>query len=155
MKKEITKRIMSFIVGVVGTFFKMYGMILALVCVAIVFDVITGIASAKATHKKITSKKANEGFWKKMGLLLALFFGVFLDVFIPTALNFLTINLPFNMPFGLVFGCYIVFNESISICENLDKINSDILPHWVKSLLIGGAETIDKTVEDHEEENYD
>lgn len=148
---EVAKRIISFFAGLVATFFKMYGVILALVCVAIVFDTVTGVTAAKATGGKITSKKANQGFWKKMGLLLALFFGMFLDVFIPVALSFASIIIPFDMPFGLIFGCYIVFNEGISICENLDKINPHILPRWVKSLLSSGAEKIESAIEDKEE----
>ena len=57
------------------------------------------------------------------------------------------------MPFGLIFGCYIVFNEGISICENLDKINPHMLPTWVKKLLKGGAEKIDSVVDDNTDSN--
>ena len=149
---ELKKRIFSFLAGVVTTFFRMYGTILGLVGVAIIFDTITGVAASKASGKKITSKKANQGFWKKVGLLLAVFFGVFLDMFIPEALSFVNVVIPFNMPFGLIFGCYIVFNEGISICENLDKINPDILPDWVKKLLMGGAQTIDSVSSDENQE---
>ena len=145
---EIRKIVLSFIVGVVTTFFKLYGMILGLVCCVIVFDTITGIIASKSKGVKITSKKANKGFWKKVGLLLALFFGVFLDIFIPEALGLISIEIPFNMPFGLIFGCYIVFNESISICENLYKINPSILPTWVKNLLKGGIKKIDTSISD-------
>ena len=148
---EVNKRVASFIVGVITTFFKMYGAILGLVGVAIVFDTITGIAASKASGKQITSKKANQGFWKKVGLLLALFFGVFLDVFIPEALTFISVVLPFDMPFGLIFGCYIVFNEGISICENIDVINPSILPKWVKKLLKGGVDKIDSAISDETE----
>lgn len=150
---ELKKRVISFIVGVITTFFKFYGTILGLVGIAIVLDTITGVVASKATGKKITSKKANQGFWKKMGLILALFFGVFLDMFIPEALNYIHIELPFNMPFGLIFGCYIIFNEGISICENIYNINSDILPDWVKTMLKGGAEKIN--TEYKEEDNND
>lgn len=149
---ETVKRVGSLISGVITTFFKLYGAILGLVCTVIVFDIITGIAGSKASGIKITSKKANQGFWKKVGLLLALFFGVFLDMFIPQALSFVSIVLPFNMPFGLIFGCYIVFNEGISICENLDKIYPNLLPHWVKVLLKGGADKIDSVTENSEQE---
>ena len=145
---ELKKRVFSFLAGVVTTFFQMYGAILGLVCAAIIFDVITGVSAAKATGKKITSKKANQGFWKKLGLLMALFFGVFIDVFIPHALSFISITIPFNMPFGLIFGCYIIFNEGISICENLDKIDPNLLPKWVKKMLEGGSEKIDSAVSD-------
>ena len=145
---ELKKRVFSFLAGVVTTFFQMYGAILGLVCAAIIFDVITGVSAAKATGNKITSKKANQGFWKKIGLLMALFFGVFIDVFIPHALSFISITIPFNMPFGLIFGCYIIFNEGISICENLDKIDPNLLPKWVKKMLEGGSEKIDSAVSD-------
>ncbi len=153
---ELKKRVFSFLAGVVTTFFQMYGAILGLVCAAIIFDVITGVSAAKATGKKITSKKANQGFWKKVGLLMALFFGVFIDVFIPHALSFISITIPFNMPFGLIFGCYIIFNEGISICENLDKIDPNLLPKWVKKMLEGGSEKIDSAVsndKDNKEES--
>lgn len=149
---EAKKRVFSFFAGVVTTFFRMYGTILGLVGVAIVFDTVTGIVASKARGEKITSKKANQGFWKKVGLLLALFFGVFLDVFIPEALSFISIVIPFSMPFGLIFGCYIVFNEGISICENIDTINPTILPKWVKKLLKGGAEKIDSSVLNEKED---
>ena len=145
---DAKKMVLSFISGVVTTFFKMYGTILGLVGVAIIIDTITGVAASKASGKQITSKKANQGFWKKVGLLLALFYGMFLDFFIPTALAVVELSIPFNLPFGLIFGCYIVFNEGISICENLDKINSDILPNWVKVLLKGGAEKINSSNEE-------
>ena len=79
---------------------------------------------------------------------MALFFGVFIDVFIPHALSFISITIPFNMPFGLIFGCYIIFNEGISICENLDKIDPNLLPKWVKKMLEGGSEKIDSAVSD-------
>ena len=150
---EAKKRVASFFMGIITTFFQMYGLILSLVCIAIVFDTVTGVTASKATGKKITSKKANEGFWKKVGLILALFFGVFLDVFIPITLSILNFTLPFNMPFGLIFGCYIVFNESISICENLDKINPNILPSWVKAMLKGGVDKIDSVSDDEKGED--
>lgn len=138
----LNKKVLSFFAGLIATFFEMYGMILALVCFAIIFDTVTGIIAAKATGTEITSKKANQGFWKKMGLFAGLFFGMFLDLFIPITLQFVSISLPFNMPFGLIFGCYIVFNESISVCENFDKINPELLPRWVKEMLKGGAEKL-------------
>lgn len=152
---EVRKRMISFFAGVITSFFQAYGLILALVCVAIIFDTVTGIVASKSQGIQITSKKANQGFWKKIGLVLSLFFGVFLDAFIPITLSFMSVTLPFNMPFGLVFGCYIVLNESISVAENLDRINPSILPKWVKSLLKGGADKIDSAVGSEEKEDLD
>lgn len=151
--REFWKGILSIITGMFTTFFQLYGAILGLVCIAIVFDTISGVVASKASGVEVTSKKANQGFWKKIGLLLALFFGMFLDIFIPIALSFVSVALPFSMPFGLIFGCYIIFNEGISICENIDKINPNILPRWVKSLLKGGADNIDTTICEEENES--
>ena len=152
--KSIWKEVVSTLLGIIATFCQLYGVILGLVCMAIVFDTITGICAAKAKGIKVNSQKANQGFWKKIGLILALFFGMFLDLFIPTALTVINITLPFNMPFGLIFGCYIVFNESISICENFDNVNPTILPRWVKILIQGGVDNIDSKMH-HDEEDDD
>lgn len=143
----------SVLAGIFATFFKLYGVILGLVCFAIVFDIISGTVAAKASGIEITSKKASQGFWRKIGLMLGLFFGMFLDLFIPVSLEFVNVTIPFALPFGLIFGCYIVFNESISICENLYKINEDILPSWVKTLLLGGKEKIDSILDRDDDDN--
>ena len=145
-------KFVSFLGGFIATFFDLYGVILALVAIVIVFDVVTGVVASKATGVQLSSKMAYQGFWKKIGLMLALFFGVFLDVFIPIALEFASVELPFDMPFGMIFGCYIVFNEALSVCENFYKINPDILPSWVKKMLEGGAHKLGL---DHEEVEED
>ena len=137
-------KLVSFLAGIIATFFEAYGLILALVCIAIVFDVVTGVVASKATGEQLSSKKAYQGFWKKIGLILALFFGVFMDSFIPVAMGVVSITIPFNMPFGLIFGCYIVFNELISVSENLYKIDPGILPGWVIRLLEEGLDKIGK-----------
>ena len=154
---EWVKRIIAVIVGALATAAKLYGLIIACVCLAIVFDVISGTIASKATGKELSSKIATAGFWKKLGLIVSLFFGIFLDVFIPIAIASFGVVLPFNTPFGLIFGCYIVFNESISIAENLDRTNPGILPKWVKKLLLGGKEKIDGQMPDEnvKEENKD
>ena len=149
---EVKKKVLSFLSGLLATFLKLYGAIFGLVCIVMIIDVVTGVISSKVRGISISSKKANQGFWKKMGLLLSLMFGVFLDAFIPVALGFIDITIPFNMPFGLIFGCYIVFNEGISICENLDNINPSMLPHWVKSLLKGGADKFDEAANSNDDE---
>ena len=69
---------------------------------------------------------------------------MFLDMFIAFALNYVDVVIPYNMPFGLIFGCYIVFNESISICENIYKVNPTILPKWVNNMLLDGTKAISK-----------
>lgn len=129
------KILLSSIIGAVATFFSQYGLIISAVVIAIVIDCVTGLVKSKISGEGWDSKKATNGFWKKVALLVALAFGMLLDFFIPTALLQIGVNIPFNLPFALVVGCYIVLNECISICENLYKINPEIMPKWIVNLL--------------------
>ena len=144
---EKNKRILSMITGAVATFAKQYVTIIILVAVAVIFDFITGMVSSKVQGKPISSKVASKGFWKKVALFMALFFGFFLDYFIPYMLRYLNIEMPVTALFGMIFGCYIVINESISICENLYQSNPGILPEWVIKLLTGAKDQIDNKEE--------
>lgn len=104
--------------------------------IGIVFDFVTGLVKSKITGVPWSSKKGFVGFWKKISLLAALFFGVFLDYFIPLSLEkIVSVEVPFALPFGLIIGTYIVLNECISICENLYECNPDIIPKWIANLL--------------------
>lgn len=78
---EKMKWLLSILCGLLSAFTKQYGMIIAFVCIAVVFDWITGIIGEKAVGHAITSKKGTIGFWKKMALFAALFFGFFFRLF--------------------------------------------------------------------------
>lgn len=146
---EKMKWLLSIICGLLSAFTKQYGMIIAFVSVAVIFDWITGIIGEKAVGHAITSKKGTVGFWKKMALFAGLFFGFFLDYFIPYALAKVNIDLPITgAVFGMIIGCYIVINECISICENIYKANPAILPQWVVTMLTLAKTQIDKDKED-------
>lgn len=139
-----TKIILSAISGLSASFFGAYAPIFLCVVVVICFDVVTGLIKSKVTGKPITSKDGTLGFWRKMALFMALFFGVFLDVFFPVLLGAVSLELPFKLPIGTVVGCYIVLNESISIIENINAAAPNSLPKWIKRLLKGAGDAIDK-----------
>lgn len=153
--RELMERILkvsaSLLSGLVASFWGIYGPVMVCVFVIIIMDVITGILKAKALGIPLSSKKGARGFWKKMALITALAFGMFLDVFIPIMLGIVTINLPFTLPIGTIVGCYIVVNESISVFENIYSINPVALPSWIKKLLDGSKEQIDRGGE-HEQD---
>lgn len=132
---ERIKIILSVILGLISTFCDRYGLILFLVACAIVLDFVTGLVKAKASGVGLDSGIARRGFWKKIALLAALFFGVYLDVFIPTAAQAIGFVITQKLPFGMIVGCYIAVNEAISICENLYECDSNIIPRWVANLL--------------------
>lgn len=141
--EDKVKYILSVIGGLLATATKQYGLILLFVIIGIFMDCITGLIKSKITGKGWSSKVGFVGFWKKVSLLVALFFGIFLDYFIPTTLEkIVTVELPFALPFGLIIGAYIVLNECISICENLYSCNPDIVPKWIVGLLRNAKEKI-------------
>ena len=101
--EDKVKYILSVIGGLLATATKQYGLILLFVIIGIFMDCITGLIKSKITGKGWSSKVGFVGFWKKVSLLVALFFGIFLDYFIPTTLEkIVTVELPFALPFGLI-----------------------------------------------------
>ena len=70
--------------------------------------------------------------------------GFFMDVFIPYCMMQLQLDIHMqNAMFGMVIGCYIVLNESISICENIYRANPEIMPKWIKHMLVATRKQID------------
>lgn len=149
-KEGIGKLATSVITGLVVSFWGVYGSVILCVLIAICMDVVSGLVSAMAAGEKISSKVGWIGFWKKIALILALAFGIFMDSFIPILLGTISLELPFTMPIGTIVGCYIVINEAISIIENINKAAPTALPKWIKKLLEGAGQTIDKGGKDNE-----
>lgn len=152
---EKIKWLCSVLIGGLCAFSKQYGILIALVIVVIAFDTITGLIKAKATDEGLQSGKGTKGFFKKIALLLGLFFGFLLDYAIPIFLLKVNIGLTFNLPFGFMIGFYIFINEGISICENLYAINHDILPEWIKKFLKIAKNQINKQEVDGVDNNED
>ena len=142
--EDVKKWLISLILGAWATFTQQYAIILSFIITVIILDFITGLIKAYTTGVGWKSSKGFKGFWKKVSLLVAFSFGIFLDFFIPYALKIISIELPFNSPFALIVGCYIIINESISICENLYRINPHSLPRWIVALLKGANDKINK-----------
>ena len=143
MENRVIMLTASVITGLISSYFEAYGIIFLFVCLAIIFDVITGLVSSAANGIPITSGKARKGFWRKIVLLLALFLGIFMDAFLPQLLLIVDIQLKHNLPFGLIIGCYIIINELISIAENILKTNSIAMPKWIVKFLKGAKKDID------------
>lgn len=126
---ERLKVIVSVVGGLIATFCDKYGIMIALVVFAIVFDTVTGLLKAKISGG-LSSEIGTKGFFKKVALLVALFFGFFLDYAIPYMCSTASINIPFSTPFGLMICFYIILNECISVCENLYACGFHI-PKWI------------------------
>ena len=141
---EFYKIMISIITGLLASFTQEYGLLLAFVTFAIVLDVATGIIKVSCTDEVWSRKKASQGFWHKVSLFCGLALGIFLDYFIPFMASEIGISMGTGIHLSYVFGCYIILNELISACQNLQCCNSHILPGWVLKLLQSGAEQIDQ-----------
>ena len=147
------KWLMSVIGGMIAAFFEQYGILIALVGVAIVFDLITGLMKAKMSKEEgFNSEKCARGLFKKIALLVGMCFGFYLDMLIPYVFEYVNVTIPISMPFSMIISFYIVLNESISVCENLYATNPEILPKWIISLLTNAKESLLKETEPGKEE---
>lgn len=119
MGKNI-KVITAAVIGVLGTFWGLYGAIITFVALAIALDLITELIKAIYTCEKILNNKVTKVLLKKTATLLGLALGFFLDFWLPMLIETgsnLRINI--NLPFGLIMGPYIIINEVIHTIENL------------------------------------
>ena len=147
------KWLLSVISGALAAFLGQYGLLFALVAVAVVLDVITGLVKSKATGEGLSSQKANRGFWRKMSLFAGLAFGIFLDY--ASAAVLMRVGVPIgadkDMPFSMILCAYIIINETISIGENLYLANPDSFPKWIARRLKVAREQIAREQEDKED----
>ncbi len=129
--------------GIVAAYFRAYLPLLAVVSIAVIFDIITGVIAAVYTGDGLNSKKARKGALKKSAMFMALGFGIFLDYLIPLAAMRLSIAIPQTVVFSSVIAFYIAFGECVSVCENLYRCNPDAFPKWISAILTEGKNAID------------
>lgn len=103
-----------------------------IILVAMVFnglDLLTGIVGAIRGGEQIKSSKLRDGLFKKVGFVFCYILG--------WAIGYAKLYLP--IPFGdklLPIICvYAITTEIVSICENISKINPDILLDKLKELI--------------------
>lgn len=144
------KWLLSVISGALAAFLGQYGLFFALVAVAVVLDVITGLVKSKATGEGLSSQKANRGFWRKMSLFVALAFGIFLDLAGAAVLSRVGMSFGGELPFAAIVCAYIIINETISISENLYLANPDSFPKWIAKRLKVAREELERRGEDKE-----
>ena len=146
------KWLIAAISGATAAFFGQYGLFFVLVAVGVVLDVVTGLIKAKATGEGLSSEKAKRGFWRKMSLFAALFFGMFLDYASAAVLVHAGVSLTGDTPFALIICAYIIINEAISVAENLYLANPDSFPRWIAERLKVAKKQVERGEEDTKEE---
>lgn len=103
-----------------------------IILVALVFnglDLVTGIVGAIRDGEQIKSSKLRDGLFKKVGFIFCYALGITINY----AESYLT--LPFGVDLVPVICSYAIITEVVSIIENISKINPDILPDKLKTLI--------------------
>lgn len=101
------------------------------------FDLITGIVGALKNGEQIKSSKLRDGLFKKVGFVFCYALGEVLGyakLFLP---------IPFGDKLLSIICVYVIATEVVSICENISKINPDILPDKLKQLI--GYKGVDRS----------
>ena len=98
----------------------------------ICLDYISGLVKA-VKNKNVSSKKMRDGLIKKCGSIIAIALGALIDY----AQGFLDLGI--TVPAATAICIYICLMETVSVIENVGKINKDIIPEKIREIL-GGIE---------------
>ena len=115
--------------------------------VFIIFDIISGIMQA-IKNKELSSEKLRQGAWHKMGLVMFICLAYFIDY----GTGYL--NLGFDVPIVNPLCIYICLTETVSIIENIIKLNPELAGSKLASFFHSNI-PIDKPEIDHKPEGTD
>lgn len=97
----------------------------AVILLFILFDIITGLIKALASHS-YESRVMRQGLFHKLGEIVCFIFGVVCDIFLP----YLGVSLPVSIAQSICV--YIVIMEIGSVIENIGAINPDLAKYLHK-----------------------
>ena len=103
---------------------------LAPVGVALIFnavDLITGIIGA-VKNKDLESGKMRDGIFKKVGFIICYVLAILLDNFGGV------VGIQIGIKLLPIICVYVIMTEVVSIIENINRINPDLLPDKLKEL---------------------
>lgn len=95
-------------------------------------DYVTGLAAAKYrepdTDRPIKSYKSFRGILKKICMYILIMVGWAVDTMLSTTLEQAGFSFNWQPVFAIVITCWLIFNEIISLLENIDDIGTPIPP---------------------------
>ena len=143
------KFIVAAVGGAIAAYFQQYIVLYALVGIACVLDLITGVCAAVLEGTGLSSDIARRGFLKKLVLLIAVGVGTYLDFLSHFAAE--KVGLSFDtLIFSAVVCVYICVTESISIIENIYRATGGAIPKWIMNMLKQHKETLEKEGVNHD-----
>lgn len=113
---------------------------LAITCLLIVMDYLTGLAKA-IKNKDVSSEKMRQGLWHKSAYLVVIILAEILEH------GQQLVDMGFGVPIIIPVCVYIIVTETASIIENLGQINPELAGSPVLQLFRSS-----KTTETTEEE---
>ena len=138
------KYILAVFGGAIASYFEQYLLLYGMVAVAVLMDLVSGMAAAVIEGQGLSSKTARAGFFKKMMLLFAVGFGTFLDVLLPWCGELVGLEMEGGLLFSAIICVYICITESISILENIYRSTGKKLPAWISKTLEVAREKLEK-----------
>lgn len=91
-------------------------------------DVVSGLVAALRTHDLVSSK-LRDGLFKKVGFVMCYALAYLLD----STGAYVGFDIGIKLLPAIV--AYVCSTETVSICENICRINPDILPEKLKEML--------------------
>lgn len=134
----------ALLLGGLAAYLQKYWLVYVLVAVAVLMDLISGMAAAVVAGEGLSSGVARKGMLKKLMLLFAVGWGTFLDVLLPFAAAAVDLRLPTGLLFSVVVCVYICVGESISVMENLCRATGREPPALIRKLLLQAKEQLNK-----------
>ena len=117
-------------------------MVIPLLLVCMIIDYLTGMLAAKK-EQKISSKVGRWGIVKKLMYMIEVAVGVIVDWTIINVASNLGIRVPTATFFGLLVAIWIIFNELVSILENLTRLETP-MPTFLINIVKNFKVTVEK-----------
>lgn len=135
------EKIRAMFITISSTLFSWLGVLaipLALLLGLNISDYITGIMAAPyrdvTDERPIKSYKSIRGIQKKVCMYLLVMVGWIVDTMLNTTLQQAGFSFVWPSIFAIVITCWLIFNEIISLLENLDDIGVPI-PSWLMPIM--------------------
>lgn len=116
------------IVQALQPYFNSFGIPLIIVLVAVLLDILFGLACA-VLNNEVSSSKMREGIGHKLGIIGTMLVAMFLE----GCCSY--IDLGFDIPVVGVTAAYLTLMEAWSVCEILVRLNPDLANVPIFSLL--------------------
>lgn len=155
------KKIKIFFTVVIATMSELlgvFGILIVFLFCLFALDWLTACMAAVSDNAKVRTEREKQkhglasllglkGIFKKIGYVCAIVLSCILDAVIHTVTTIVNVQMPAKLFFGTLVCAWFVFNEMISILENLDRSGVE-LPFWLTRVIKGLKINLDKKAEE-------